>query len=259
MMFNLGDKSYKLVSKSAPPLVTYSVTLHTFKQPQSMTSGVNICILGGNRALLHRIAPYPIIDKGRPHTNTFEACDVGEVEGILIAPENGSLALEEVGVSIHEKEQMVRFLYGEEIGGRHNSDGAAYLKPLLKITPEKKAEYDFQYLDLKNKLNFGTLQLAILGTFVTGGALGLSKALAFSFGTLLSMSYFQMLQFEVDNIGNTSQFVTTTTRLATLFGVAGFIVAQYHDQIVADNSYFIIGFLGFLTYKISIMRLTLKK
>lgn len=259
-MFDIGNKSYALRPAKTTPVVTYSVTLQTYKLPQNWYSGINICILGkNNTAFLHRIQPYPIIQKGRPHTTTFDAHDVGDIDAIIVAPETGSLALDEVQVAVPSREIHSRFLCGEEIGGHHSHEGAAFLKPMFKLTPEKKAEYDLDYLNMKNALNFGTLQLAVLGSVLTGCALGLPKALAFSLGALLSMSYFQMLQYEVDRIGEKHSFLPSVARLAVLFATAGAIVAHYHNDIIQDNSYFIIGFLGFITYKISIMRFSINR
>lgn len=230
--------------------------LQLYKDPSSIYSGVNVCLLGtkNNHSLLERLQPVPILQKGVTHTHVFDAPDIGEIQALMIAPENGSLAVEKIDVYVNDVLSR-RFMLHEEIGGR-GKDGAALIKPSLVLTPELKHQYDLDYIELKNKINFGTLHLSIIGSIVTGCALGLQKALVFSIGGFLAMVYVQLLQYEVDRLGtkNSAIVMNATIRLAILFSVATGLVARHHDEIVQDNSEFIIGLLGFVMYKISLMQ-----
>lgn len=258
-MFNVLESNRVLVSGNTKlPHKKYAVKIKLYKNPSSIYTGVNVCMLGSNngRSIMEHIKPTTtLFDKDIEHVYVFDAPDIGEIDGLMIAPETGTLAIERVDVMVND-ELKRRFMGHEEIGGRGN-DGAALLTPSLILTPEMKAKYDLEYLDLKNKINFGTLRLSLVGTVITACALGPSKAVVFSIGSILAMVYVQLLQYEMDRFGKRNQGVVmnTTARLALLFSVATALVVNHHDAIMQDNSEFIIGLLGFVMYKLSMIRL----
>lgn len=83
--------------------------------------------------------------------------------------------------------------------------------------------------------------------------MGPDDAFAFAVGSALASMYSTMLQHETDSIGKRQQKIDSVTRLVSLFTVSAIIVHSYAEEIRHHNIYYVLGVLGFMTYKMSLM------
>jgi hypothetical protein len=228
----------------------YLARIRTIKAAEA---GLNICLINTNNECVFVRLDAPF-DKGT-HDLTFEAIDVGEIKTIVAAPETGTWAVHEIVID------RKRFVYedGDVIGGR-GGDMAAVLVPKVAhvITREMKEQWDDDYDQFKNQLTLGTLQLSAIGTALTAAIVGQDQAFAYASGGGLALVYAFLLQWEIDAIGRSlsTQVVASFSlvRLAGIFGLAAAIVTTHHEHIKSNNSIFIFGLLGFMSYKVSIVQ-----
>lgn len=124
-----------------------------------------------------------------------------------------------------------------------------------KYSPANHESGMQEYAIMKRNISVNTLATSAFGTVTTGMALGVDKSLAFFMGSMLAMMYMEMLYFEIDHIGKPSSiFVNSLTRLATISALACAIIQQQSHSMQHHDSYFMLGVLGFLSFKLSILR-----
>jgi hypothetical protein len=245
----------KLLSSSSPE-VKYFLKINSFKTLSNPLSGVNICMLdSNNNAVLKRIEPiHNRFENGQTDIILY-APVLEDINAIICAPEEGSWGLESIQVSDAEGQQLAKFIYGEVVGGSWRNNLAAYITK-FDISPEMKLQYDQDYKNMKEFIIKSTMQLTGVGTCVTFVALGEGKAAAFLIGGVLALMYAQMLQAEIDNFGKMPViFNNSATRLTTLFIVSSSLIVLFKDLIATDNSYYLSAVLGFIMYKLSLLRI----
>lgn len=213
---------------------------------------VNLCLFGKNpdgtsTAILQRISPYPIpFTKYLPRSHSFEGPDIGDVYNILIAPDSGRIDVSQISLSMDD---------GPVALFEQNYVHNCLFEPCNVADPERKARYDKEYTDMKEEINVNTVMIATIGTATTGVALGPDKAFAYLLGASIALTYSYMLQNEMDNIGTKKKFMSTGARLGTLTILSMLIVQYFSEQIQTENLYYIVGVLGFMSYKMSIARM----
>ncbi len=141
-------------------------------------------------------------------------------------------------------------------------DGEEYLESGNAIF-EKPKEYNpanhqcgmQEYAILKRNISANTLATSAFGTITTGVVLGVDKSLAFFMGSMLAIMYMEMLYYEIDHIGKPSSiFINSMTRLATISALACAIIQQQSHSMPHQDLYFMLGVLGFLSFKLSVLR-----
>ena len=252
----------KRLARPSSPSARYHVQITSKTNPTSVYSAVSLCLINANATgLLYRVAPYPIpFTKYTPVKVEFEGPDIGEVDRIMVSPESGELEVSMVALVIASMpppsettldsyaipdNKIIEFVPSHE----HN-----VFVPKRAFCPLRKAEADAEYERLKHNIHTRALVYAGIGTGFTAVSLGPTDAYAFAVGVGLASMYNIMLQLETDNIGKPRQKIDSATRLVTLFSVSSIIINHYSTSIQHHNMYYIAGFLGFLTYKMSIMR-----
>jgi hypothetical protein len=124
----------------------------------------------------------------------------------------------------------------------------------VHLTAEDKARYDREYSDLKHNLQAHSIGINAIGTVSTALTLGPDKGLAFAIGGAIAVVYMAMLQQQVDGIGTRTIVLNGAARMTTLSFIIGSVLSVYSDAIHKDSSYYIIGLLGFMCYKLALWR-----
>lgn len=257
----------RLISNAAPS-VKYLVRVSSFKSLSDPYARVNVCMMDqdGN-AFLQSVEPmFSRFNRGKSDF-VLHAPSLDHISAIMMAPESGTWGMETIEVYREKKAGtgkipmsewtcLGKFTYGEVIGDNWKNM-AAYVTQYditPEITPEMRARYDQEYESLKIGILASTLQLTGVGSVATAIALGEDKLYAFLLGGGLAMMYAYMLQLEMDRIGKQNLFINSTTRLATLFASATGLTLAFQDAIREDNTYFIVALMGFMMFKLSVLR-----
>ena len=271
------------------PRVVYTVSItktntnmHNHRnRPNTVTdlcTGVNLCLINRhtNNAILKRI-DYFSLNKVNSHEFEFEAEYIFDVTDVLVSPESGhfnvakvnvvqSLLAQEVNQAIDLRE-LQNTLFEPDISNDNKTKAYPVLfTPVRVFSPERKAENDVAYSNLKQEINIWAAVYAVIGTTFTGVVFSPSDAFAFAIGSVMASMYNVMLQAEMDSIGKNKDemklFVDTGTgsgtgtmiRLGILAVSATLVVQYYSENIQEHHMYYILGLLGFMSYKLSFMR-----
>jgi len=176
-----------------------------------------------------------------------------DISHIMVSPSKEQWELADITIKYNEKS-----VYFPTYTSLYKD--AFYLLPVDKPDIDMKPIYDAEYLALKEKLLNTTIELTVLGSFLTAILSSMEKGYSFALGGSLGYIYISLLELGVDRIASKQiAFIDQTTRLGIMFILAASIISKYHDKIYDDKMYFIIGLLGFMTHRIAFITAYLKK
>lgn len=245
-MFNYKGKVYTLSSNGNS--IRYKVKVHTSKYPSSSFSSINLCIFGEEKSFLKSIQPYPLLETLNACVYTFDGPNIGNVSSILVAPQEGTLQVDLIELSVNDGEAIV-FPCFETVGKRGSRGAISSDSQEMKLSKQRKLANDLDYLTLKNTINFESLQLSILGTSIMAAAFGLNVAASFSIGGITSMVYMLMLQNDIENITKDKIRAQSIPRIVFI----ALATSSFMKHVDGNNLYFLSGLSGFFMYKIAIL------
>jgi hypothetical protein len=258
MVNTMRLKIAPLSASSTSASVTYDLIIRTQSTNANAFARANVCLVNDKQetCFLQSVSPFPVpFTKHMPTRVTFLGPSIGDITHLMIAPEDRAIwRVDSAILRIGEDPSVAPVTFVPSADDPLHVFVPAPPRP----TEEQRAQWNMEYCKLKNDLMDGAFLTAATGTIVTDVALGMDKALAYAMGGSLGLMYSAMLHYEMDHIGannhNHNNKVNGVTRFATLALTAGAIVRFWSAQIQEDNLYYVLGVLGFLSYKMSIMR-----
>lgn len=233
------------------PQAKYVLRIKTRKTLSDPLSGVNVCIsdASGN-FVMRRLQGEPrFFMRGSMDVFQFTAPMIEGPVSLLVSQESGKWGLDEVELLTN----------GVHIG-RYIWTGSPalqlYKSPYAGMTKDEiRSMLNEEYMCMKDQIRSSVGQLAALGTASTWVALGPKQAAAFGLGSALAAMYAYLLEQEVDTIGTSRRAVGMVARMIVLSGSAAAAVKYWDAEIQADNGLFLLGLLGFMVFKASLVRL----
>ncbi|KAI8473164.1 MAG: hypothetical protein J3K34DRAFT_519180 [Monoraphidium minutum] len=160
-------------------------------------------------------APRPRFQEGARDEVSILAPELGPLAAVMVAPEGGSWALDEVNVSSSRTNHIDRFICRRQLGGR-KGEGAVYLTPVPPdavvygsgdtariLTKEQAAALRSaglsEYSDLKQRLLLATALLTAGGSGIAALASGAAAAVPFALGGCAGLVYQYLLQVGADS------------------------------------------------------------
>lgn len=159
-------------------------------------------------------APRLRFQEGSRDEVSILAPELGPLAAVMVSPEGGSWALEEVNVSSSRTNHIDRFVCREQLGGR-KGEPAAYLMPVPPgavvygsgqgariLTKEQAAALRCasmsDYKDMKQRLLVATALLTAGGSGIAALASGPAAAVPFALGGCAGLLYQYLLQVGAD-------------------------------------------------------------
>ncbi len=171
-----------------------------------------------------------------------------EIDSVIVTPQSGKWELDEFILkpeTATEAPLVFRSVY---------SSHSPYLEPLAPFTPlspEVKAKYDQEYVDLKRMIMETAVKTTVLGTVACYFLTTHERALAYGLGGMLGVVYASLLQRSIDriipsatNTPNTNYLDTLARQLAVAV-VAASTLTHYKTAIAADHTIFFFALAGF--------------
>lgn len=252
----------KLIPYNAKDACIVVAKVRTVSPMSDHYSGIQVCFINSDGdAYLHRIKPHPHTFIHRNSDQIIHIplpkCYAHDISQIMLAPECGTWAPETIDLACVSSDHAWRFTYDASIPiGTETWYMAAVLtaqEPDFRDVEALRQIGLEEYDTFKRDIVHRHISISILGSLYTFMALGPERASAFVVGTLFSHMYHQMLVAEVDAISiEQAQFVSSTTRLAALSILAGVAIHHFHDAIAMDSVLYVMGLLGFVSYKLSL-------
>jgi hypothetical protein len=227
--------------------VKYVINIST-KKPVMSHSGINVCMVDKNgEAVLKRLST---LDMNR--SIEFRGPELDGLVNVMVSPESDVLHLD--GLSLEIDGETYDFSYDGVVGGG-NGDAAVFVHKTLNGV-DMKPIYDAEYASLKESVLKNTMEYTLTGGIVIAFVCDLDKGYAFSLGGFIGFLYVLLLEQGIDSVGDpkTQILSSSVLRLGAVFGLAAAIVSHYHESISAENSYIVLGLLGFLTQRIAVIR-----
>ena len=169
--------------------------------------------------------------------------EIGTITHVMVTPNQN---IDEI-VLQYDDATFVRY--------RQTLDSTSLFESIPEFSMERKLRADAYYVHLKQDIKLYSLLYSGMGMTVTSVVLGPPDGVAFGIGSTLAMVYHYMLQKETDRIGQSNKLsVDKTMRLLILSGILIAILDQFSEQIQQHNSYYILGLLGFMSYKMALFR-----
>lgn len=249
-----------IVPKKLLPLtdasIMYKVRLSTTK-PSISHSGINLCIVSSNGdGVLKRFTAFDVANRKEPYE--FYGPKIDDVSTVLIAPESDELHLGEVSLQVDSNKYD--FTYNGTIGGRRGELAATFF-PHEENSINMKPVYDAEYYVLKDSIIINAIEYTLVGASVVALMSELGKGYAFAMGGMLGVMYIMLLESAVDSLGKPAMQALSSNvlRLGVIFGLSAAIITKHHDVINEDNSYLLIGGIGFLTQRLAVIKNFMQK
>lgn len=245
------------LDKGVVPMSKYTLKIKTLKTLREPYSRINMCIVDNKGGfMLKSVHGSPdMFVAGKTDTVSFSAPTMDTMSCMIASQESGTWGLDEIEV-LQNGVQMARFVWKRDVGNGEAACMHPYKNPFAGMTSEQVREMlNNEYCAMKDSIHASMFQIAVAGTTSTWVALGKERAFAFFIGSTMAIVYAYLLENEIDAIGTQRALVNTTSRMIFLFSASAALAKAYQDNISHDNSLFLLGLLGFMVYKASIVRL----
>jgi len=246
-------------------LIPYKINI-TSKKPLYPFSAFNVCLVDdmGNGVLKR------LYTKSYDQNESFEfaAPKLDRISHVFVAPENGYVwHMVDMSVITYNilcdnntcapKTNTDYFYYNDFIG---TSDNPAAIITTNKVPNQLVVQQELdRYDNIKRDIFINTLELNLIGTTIAAYFGSLEKSLAFCVGSAISLVYFKMLEISVDNIGKFDSTKLMSIVGGSIFrlGIIGFLTSEifikYHDNMQDGGITLLIGFLGFMIFRLAML------
>jgi len=236
----------------------YAIHLKTSRSLTDPYNGLNVCLVDKDgKFVMKRFDTMPhMMMRGNVDVFTFEGPRIeGGVSSMIVSQEQGVWGLEEA--MLFENDVLVgKFFWRDTVGNGNAASMTLYKSPYDGMSKEElRKVFNEEYSKLKDQIKESMAHIGVIGTMTTGFALGAEKAAAFGIGSGLAFLYAFLLEAEMDKLGTGKSGVNVASRLLTIFGMSVGVVKAFETEIRQDNALFVLGLVGFLTFKASVIKL----